>query len=261
MVFHTPSEAILSDIIHEQSNHKIFGVDLSIVNSGVIMALISTIAFLLFVQLRTRREMNRLSQSFGRMGVTVALLSTAKGQVVQLKQPTTTTSTVLMNIPVPVIEYFQDNTVSLITTAVMFMLLLMVILVITRWLIQMKSYAYIEIRAGNQICLIKHKRLPDASRCFHIIASKPVNVVVVDCFLFGFLKFTGKTWKVEDNRTFVRSSLPRRVLLTRGMVKQVKSLLKDMDCQVGPVVVHTHEYVRRFLDPEDYNGLEGSQLV
>jgi hypothetical protein len=246
VVFHTPAEAILSSIIHEQAKHKIFGIELSVFNAGIITALVFVVVCLVLVQLRTRRELTKFSHSFGKLGVTAALLNTAKGHVVLLKQSTTIIDS---STTQPIIEYFQDNTVSLVFTSILFFIMLIIVIITAHWIMQMRSYVYIEVKAGNEVCLIKHKQLPDASRCFHIIASKHVRLIVVDCFCFGYIKFTGKLWKVEDNRTQQRTSLPRRVFITHSVMKRVQSLLKERDYQTGPVVVHTHECVRRFLEP------------
>ena len=258
-VFHTPAEAILSDIIHEQANHKILGTDLSIVNSIVIFTLVLAISILALMQFRTRREISLTAQTVGRLGVTAALLSSAKAQIIPLKQGLPTAAA--LSAPVPVIEYLRDDTISFIINAIMFGTLLLIILAVAYWTVQMKSYVYIEIQAGKETCLIYYKRLPNAHRGFHIVASKASCITVVDCCLFGFIKFTGKPWKIEEKRTNIRTSLPRRILLTRGETKRVKALLQCTNCQVGPMVVHTHEFVRRFMKAEYEDEMESLTLV
>jgi hypothetical protein len=259
-VFHTPAESILSDILHEQSNHKFFGTDLSVLNSWGIGLLI-IIAFVFgLLNLRMRRQLTANTTILAKLGVTTALLGTAKGQILKLKTPSTTEW--LEPTPVPVIEYIKDDTISFFIMTIMFLSTLILIFSLFYWALKRKSYVYIEIRSAKDVVMINYKRLPDASRCFFIaLSSKPKTVTVVNCFLFGFLKFEGKTWKVEDSRTHCRTSLPRRVLLTRGMALKAKQMLLDPACQIGPVVVHTHEQVRRALDLDLAMDAERSALV
>ena len=80
MVLHTPAEAILSDIINEQANHKSFGVDLSVFNSGIMISLVTVLGSLVLLKLHTRRELAKVSQSFAKLGITAALINTPEGQ-------------------------------------------------------------------------------------------------------------------------------------------------------------------------------------
>ena len=153
------------------------------------------------------------------------------------------------NLAQPLVEYFQDNTIAVVYTTLLFFILLCLILIVAQWSTKMRSYAYIEIRAGLEVCLVQHKQLPDAFRCVRIIASRQASVIVVDCRCCGYLKFTDKLWKLEDARTGKQQPLPRRVFLTRGQMKQVQLMLLKPDCELHPLVTHTHEFVRRFMEP------------
>jgi hypothetical protein len=114
----------------------------------------------------------------------------------------------------------------------------------------MQSYVYIDVSTSNGNHLICYKKLPDASRCFNIsMPRKTVNLTVVNCFLFGYIKFEGKLWTLEDKRTHCITNLPRRVLIGRDNVNVLKALLQAPSCDIGPVVVHSHELVRRVLNP------------
>ena len=109
-MFHTPAESILSDILHEQSNHKFFGTDLSVLSSwGIGLLLIIAFVFGL-LNLRMRRQLTANTTILAKLGVTTALLGNAKGQILKLKTPSTTEW--LEPTPIPVIEYIKDDTIS-----------------------------------------------------------------------------------------------------------------------------------------------------
>lgn len=242
-IFHTPAEVLLEDIITEQSLHKIWGLDLSVLNSWAIAFLFFVFVFLGFLQFRLRKEMIRKANLLTQCGVTASLISGAKAQNVHLKIIPTPTQ-ISYNWE-ELKEYLYDDTVYLIMILIALIFVFVWTIYILHLALKMKSYIYIELRTASESLLIGYTRLPDASRCFHIaLCSRPIKLTIVDCVLFGILKFEGTTWKLEDNRTHDRTDLPRRVIITRNEVKTAKTLLQNPDCQIGPLLVHTHEQVR-----------------
>ena len=245
LIYHSPAEAMLSDIIHEQANHKLFGIDLSIFNSWLIVILIIIVGIIIVFHFRMRKKLNNTSHLVQRLGVTAALIGTTKSQSIQLKA-TTTLPTISVDHYEALLTFIQDDLVSFWINIILTMILILIASYSFYWLTRMRSYVYIELRTREEVFMIYYKRLPDASRCFDIVTSIiPTIVTVVNCLLFGYLKFEGNTWKIEDKRTRQRTSLPRRVLLLRSDMLQAKAMLLNSDCCVEPVVVHTHEQIRR----------------
>ena len=248
-VYHTPAEALLSDIINEQALHKFFGLDLSILNAWAIAVLVFLIVVLSFFQFRTRKEMAQNSKLLAQLGVSTALLTGTRAQDVQLKTtPNTVTLPYDWN---ELLEYFREDMIHFVIVLIALVLIFLWTLYIMYWTTKMRSYVYIDISTDKGSHLIYYKQLPDASRCFRVVLpQKNVKLTIVNFFLFGCIKFEGKSWKLEHKSTLCRSTLPKRIWIGRSDVIKLTTLLRDPTCEIGPVVVNSHEQLRRVIYSE-----------
>jgi hypothetical protein len=142
------------------------------------------------------------SKLIHKLGIASTIIHGAKAQVALLKPITTTTVTTIMYDTTWLLSYFKQDQILFAVTLIGLLLSTITIIYFVIWIQNLRSYVYIEFRTRTSNLQISYKRLPDASRSFRVtLPCWPVKLIVVDCFLFGYIKFQGKLWELEDTRT------------------------------------------------------------
>ena len=153
VAFHSPVEVLLSEIINQQANHSFLGIDLSVLNTWVIVILIAIIAFLCFFQYRLRRELNGNTIRISQLVMSTALINGAKSQVIFVK-PLSTVTTITIDESISIRDYLRDDLISFIIFITLLIGFLLLVIYLFLWTIQMRSFVYIEFRTTNESFLV-----------------------------------------------------------------------------------------------------------
>ena len=118
---------------------------------------------------------------------------------------------------------------------------------------------YVDLSADCGKRQVELSKSPDANRQYVVrVESEPTRMEFVNCLLCGYLRFRGKPWLVQNLRTGAERPLPMRAwIFGFQKCRDFKLLLTNTTCVVTPVLVYTHEQVKRRQrdGPPIYDGL------
>jgi len=109
-----------------------------------------------------------------------------------------------------------------------------------------RSFVYIDLTTDTGACAICYARVPNADRNYAVrVQASATRVKLHDYCLFGVVEFETRPWKLENTRTNQSTTLARSFLVGDRDMKKVKSQLSAPSCVITPVIVYTHEYIRK----------------
>jgi hypothetical protein len=259
VVYHNPSEALLAEFMYQRGPRKFLGMDWEVWNSIVVAILVGVVCVLGYRQFGFQRMLTSQRDLIKTLGVASVLLPKSQAQSLRQKSTvmTSTVSTITFDL-----DYWRSLLQKDVTIFWLMIILLGKLILFAINLAcqanRRRSFIYIGMSTDTSLYLLKYVAMPDPNRLYAIrVWSQSTKLKLVNCLFFGYIKFEGKRWTLEHTRTQTSITLPARIFVGWWDITKIKMFLSDTTCVVSPVVVHTHEQIRRQLP---LTSVEGERL-